>query len=132
MQTAAKLLLEPTVEADFDPNAYSYPERARSDPEVVDADLSKYFDTIPHCELMCRGGGGPPPPPPGGGIVDQDMLHLIKMSLEVPIEERDEDGTRVSGGKGSTSETPQGGVISPLLANLNRFLKYLRVTVATS
>ena len=59
------------------------------------------------------------------------MLHLIKMWLKVPVEERDENGKpRVSGGKGSTCGTPQGGVVSPLLANLymNRFLKYWRIT----
>jgi len=59
------------------------------------------------------------------------MLHLIKMWLKVPVEERDENGKlRVSGGKDSNCGTPQGGVISPLLANLymNRFLKYWRIT----
>src|SRR5712672_220807 len=64
-------------------------------------------------------------------IVDRDMLHLIKRWLKVPVEERDENGKpRVSGGKESTCGTPQGGVISPLLANLymNRFLKYWRTT----
>jgi RNA-directed DNA polymerase len=80
------------------------------------------FDTIPHSELMqCV----------ARRIVDRDMLRLIKMWLKVPVEERDENGKpRVSGGKGSTCGTPQGGVISPLLANLymNRFLKYWRIT----
>ncbi len=136
VQTAAKLLLEPILEADFDPNAYGYrPKRSAQDAiqkvhqllcegydDVVDADLSKYFDTIPHSELMqCV----------ARRIVDRDMLHLIKMWLKVPVEERDENGKpRVSGGKGSTCGTPQGGVISPLLANLymNRFLKYWRIT----
>ena len=136
MQTAAKLLLEPIFEADFDPNAYGYrPKRSAQEAiqkvhkllcegyeDVVDADLSKYFDTIPHSELMqCV----------ARRIVDRDMLHLIKMWLKVPVEERDENGKpRVSGGKGSTCGTPQGGVISPLLANLymNRFLKYWRIT----
>ena len=59
------------------------------------------------------------------------MLHLIKMWLKVPVEERDENGKpRVSGGKKNMRGTPQGGVISPLLANLymNRFLKYWRIT----
>jgi RNA-directed DNA polymerase len=136
VQTAAKLLLEPIFEADFDPNAYGYrPKRSAQEAiqrvhqllcegydDVVDADLSKYFDTIPHSELMqCV----------ARRIVDRDMLHLIKMWLKVPVEERDENGKpRVSGGKGSTCGTPQGGVISPLLANLymNRFLKYWRIT----
>src|SRR6185437_10603803 len=136
VQTAAKLLLEPIFEADFDPNAYGYrPKRSAQDAirkvhellregytDVVDADLSKYFDTIPHRELIqCV----------ARRIVDRDMLHLIKMWLKVPVEERDEGGNRrISGGKSSTCGTPQGGVISPLLANLymNRFLKYWRVT----
>jgi RNA-directed DNA polymerase len=136
VQTAAKLLLEPIFEADFDPNAYGYrPKRSAQDAiqkvyellraghtDVVDADLSKYFDTIPHRELIqCV----------ARRIVDRDMLHLIKMWLKVPVEERDENGQRrVSGGGNSTCGTPQGGVISPLLANLymNRFLKYWRIT----
>jgi RNA-directed DNA polymerase len=136
VQTAAKLLLEPILEADFDPNAYGYrPKRGAQEAiqkvhellragytDVVDADLSKYFDTIPHRELIqCV----------ARRIVDRDMLHLIKMWLKVPVEERDESGKRrLSGGKKSTCGTPQGGVISPLLANLymNRFLKYWRIT----
>ncbi len=107
VQTVAKLLLEPIFEADFDPNAYGYrPKRSAQEAiqkvhkllcegyaDVVDADLSKYFDTIPHSELMqCV----------ARRIVDRDMLRLIKMWLKVPVEERDENGTpRVSGGKGS-------------------------------
>ena len=136
VQTAAKLLLEPIFEADFDPNAYGYrPKRSAQDAiqkvqdlirtgysDVVDADLSKYFDTIPHSELLqCV----------ARRIVDRDMLHLIKMWLKVPVEERDEQGKgRMSGGQQDTRGTPQGGVISPLLANLymNRFLKYWRIT----
>ena len=136
VQTAAKLLLEPIFEADFEPNAYGYrPKRSAQDAvqkvhkllceghtDVVDADLFKYFDTIPHCELMqCV----------ARRIVDRDMLRLIQMWLKVPVEERDESGHgRMSGGQKSTRGTPQGGVISPLLANLymNRFLKYWRIT----
>jgi RNA-directed DNA polymerase len=136
VQTAAKLLLEPIFEADFDPNAYGYrPKRSAQDAvgkvmellkagytDVVDADLSKYFDTIPHSELLqCV----------ARRIVDRDMLHLIKMWLKGPVEERDQDGKRRrSGGANSTCGTPQGGVISPLLANLymNRYLKYWRIT----
>jgi RNA-directed DNA polymerase len=136
VQTAAKLLLEPIFEADFDPDAYGYrPKRSAHGAiqkvhkllcagytDVVDADLSKYFDTIPHPELMqCV----------ARRIADRDMLHLIKMWLKVPVADRDESGHgRVSGGQKSTCGTPQGGVISPLLANLymNRFLKYWRIT----
>jgi RNA-directed DNA polymerase len=130
-QTAAKLILEPIFEADLSENAYGYrPERGawqavqqvhqelrRGKTEVVDADLTKYFDTIPHAELMtCV----------ARRVADGAMLHLIKMWLKAPVEERDEHGRpRMSGGKGSKQGTPQGGVISPLLANIyiNRLLK---------
>jgi RNA-directed DNA polymerase len=64
-------------------------------------------------------------------IVDRAMLHLIKLWLKVPVEERDESGKRhMTGGKENTRGTPQGGVISPLLANIymNRFLKFWRTT----
>jgi RNA-directed DNA polymerase len=130
-QTAAKLILEPILEADLEPNAYGYrPKRSAQDAiqkvdellyqgytDIVDADLSKYFDTIPHSELMqCV----------ARRIVDKHMLHLLKMWLQVPVEERDEKGKkRLTGGRDNDRGTPQGGVISPLLANLymNRMLK---------
>lgn len=136
VQTAAKLVLEPIFEADLDPAAYGYrPGRSGSDAikavhallcrgytDVVDADLSKYFDTIPHQSLMRS---------VARRIVDRHVLRLIKLWLRAPVEERDADGTRrMAGGKGSRQGTPQGGVISPLLANLymNRFLKHWRGT----
>lgn len=136
VQTAAKLLIEPIFEADFEPNAYGYrPKRSAQDAiqevhellcegytDVVDADLSKYFDTIPHSELLqCV----------ARRIVDKHMLHLIKMWLKVPVEEEDEAGKkRLTGGKDKDRGTPQGGVVSPLLANLymNRMLKGWRKT----
>jgi len=135
-QTAAKLVLEPIFEADFEDNAYGYrPKRSAGDAiaqvhrhllsgheEVVDADLSKYFDTIPHRDLMQS---------VARRIVDRHVLHLIKMWLEAPVEERDGDGTRrMKSGKKDRRGTPQGGVVSPLLANLymNRFLKAWRLT----
>jgi RNA-directed DNA polymerase len=136
VQTAAKLLIEPIFEADFEPNAYGYrPKRSAQDAiqevhellcegytDVVDADLSKYFDTIPHSELLqCV----------ARRIVDKHMLHLIKMWLKVPVEEKDEAGKkRLTGGKDNDRGTPQGGVVSPLLANLymNRMLKGWRKT----
>jgi hypothetical protein len=75
-----------------------------------------------HCELMqCV----------ARRIVDREVLRLIRMWLKVPVEERNEKGNRrMTGGKQNTRGTPQGGVISPLLANLymNRFLKYWRST----
>ena len=136
VQTAAKLVLEPIFEADLEPCAYGYrPRRSAQDgiqkvhkllcagyTEIVDADLSKYFDNIPHRELMsCV----------ARRIVDGEVLHLVKMWLKAPVEERDEQGKRrMTGGRGSSRGTPQGGVASPLLANLymNRFLKYWRIT----
>ena len=64
-------------------------------------------------------------------IVDRHVLRLIKLWLQAPVEERGDDGKRrMTGGKGSRYGTPQGGVISPLLANLymNRFLQHWRRT----
>ena len=135
-QTAAKLVLEPIFEADFEDNAYGYrPARGAVDAvkevhrlicrgytDVVDADLSRYFDSIPHNELLKS---------VARRVADGSVLRLIKLWLKAPIEERDADGTRrMSGGKSNTRGTPQGGVASPLLANIymNRFLKYWRLT----
>jgi len=133
VQTAAKLVLEPIFEANLEPNAYGYrPRRSAQDAvrkvhrllragytDVVDADLSKYFDTIPHAELIQS---------VARRIVDRRTLHLIKMWLAAPVMERDEKGGWSTTGK-NRKGTPQGGVISPLLANLymNRFLKYWRL-----
>jgi RNA-directed DNA polymerase len=134
VQTAAVLVIEPIFEADFDEAAYGYrPQRSALDAvrtvhkaideghtEIVDADLSKYFDTIPHTELMtCV----------ARRISDGKMLHLIRMWLKAPVEETDERGhRRTSGGKKATRGTPQGGVASPLLANIymHRFIKAFR------
>jgi RNA-directed DNA polymerase len=130
VQTAAKLIVEPILEADLEPNAYGYrPKRSAQDAvqkvheylrqgytDVVDADLSRYFDTIPHAELMqCV----------ARRIIDRRMLHLIKMWLTAPVMEQDGKGNWRNLGSNQRG-TPQGGVISPLLANLymNRFLKY--------
>ena len=80
-------------------------------PEVIDADLSKYFDTIPHANLMAV---------VAERICDGAILHLIQMWLKAPIMEMAKDGKKrnIGGGKGNRKGTPQGGVISPLLANL--------------
>jgi RNA-directed DNA polymerase len=136
VQTAAKLVLEPIFEADLEDSAYGYrPRRGGTDPvkevhrlllrgytDVVDADLSKYFDTIPHSDLLKS---------VARRIVDRHVLRLIKLWLKAPIEETDGEGRRrMTGGNSSTRGTPQGGVASPMLANLymNRFLKHWRMT----
>lgn len=121
VQTAALLILEPIFEADFLDCSHGYrPGRSAQDAlgevdrnlrwgytAVYDADLQAYFDTIPHDKLMkCV----------ERRVVDRSVLHLIRQWLKVVVEERDEDGRpRISRSK---SGTPQGGVISPLLANL--------------
>jgi RNA-directed DNA polymerase len=134
VQAAAKLVLEPIFEADLDPSAYGYrPKRGGLDAikevhallcrgytDVVDADLAKYFDSIPHWELMQSAARR---------IGDRNVLRLVKMWLKTPVEETDEQGKRrMSGGRRSTCGTPQGGVVSPTLANvyMNRFLKHWR------
>jgi RNA-directed DNA polymerase len=134
VQTAAKLVLEPIFEADLEPSAYGYrPGRSGNDAvkevhrllcqgftDVVDADLSKYFDTIPHDQMLAS---------VAARIVDRHVLRLIKLWLKTPVEATDAGGGRhISGGNASTCGTPQGGVISPLLANryMNRFLRHWR------
>ena len=136
VQTAVKLVIEPIIEADMEPSAYGYrPKRSAVDAvkavhsllrrgytDVVDADLTKYFDSIPHDQLMRS---------VARRIVDKDILKLVKMWLKAPVEETDKDGRkRLTGGKRHKWGTPQGGVVSPLLANLymNRFLKFWRLT----
>jgi RNA-directed DNA polymerase len=128
-QAAVKIVLEPIFEADFTDNAYGYrPGRGARDAvsevhrhlkagydQVVDADLSKFFDTIPHAELMRS---------IARRICDGALLRLLKQWLEAPVEEGGDEGAssrRRTGNRG----TPQGGVISPLLANvyMRRFLK---------
>jgi RNA-directed DNA polymerase len=121
VQTAALLILEPIFEADFEDCSHGYrPARSAHDAvkqidrnlregyrAVYDADLQAYFDTIPHEKLMkCV----------EKRVSDRSVLHLLRLWLKVPVEERDEDGRpKVSR---PTSGTPQGGVISPLLSNL--------------
>jgi RNA-directed DNA polymerase len=129
VQTAVKLVLEPIFEADLTDNAYGYrPRRSAVQAvkavhqalkagfrQVVDADLSKYFDTIPHAELMRS---------VSRRVADGSILHLTKMWLKAPVEEDNDNGTRTRRGS-SNRGTPQGGVLSPLLANIymRRFLK---------
>jgi RNA-directed DNA polymerase len=135
VQTAALLILQPIFEADLEPTAYGYrPGRAALEAvqevhralcaghtEVVDADVSQYFDTIPHAELMKS---------LARRLSDRKVLRLLKMWLKAPVAEPAAGGGwRYSGGKRATRGTPQGGVISPLLANLymNRYLKVFRL-----
>src|SRR5882762_9719141 len=125
VQTAAVLVLEPIFEADLQPEQYAYrPERSALDAvrhvhkllntgheQIVDADLSGYFDSIPHSDLLESGARR---------IVDGAMLHLIKMWLEAPVEETDEQGNkhRSTRNRDEGRGTPQGAPISPLLSNL--------------
>lgn len=118
-QTICKMILEPIFEADFEDTSYGFrPGRSSKDAmgmirqnlkegktEVYDADLSKYFDTIPHDKLMIL---------LKERISDPRMLKLINKWLKVPV---CEDGKYTSG-KDNNQGTPQGGVISPLLANI--------------
>lgn len=121
VQTAAKLILEPIFEADFLECSHGYrPARSAKDAlrqiegnlragytAIYDADLQAYFDTIPHDKLMKA---------VERRVADRSVLTLIRMWLDAPVEDRDEDGRlKVSRSK---QGTPQGGVISPLLANL--------------
>jgi len=123
VQMAALLILEPIFEADFEDCSYGFrPGRSAHQAleeirdhlkagyqAVYDADLKGYFDSIPQDKLMaCL----------RMRVVDRSVLKLIRMWLECPVIEPAEKG----GGPGKWSRskqgTPQGGVISPLLANL--------------
>lgn len=118
-QTVCKMILEPIFEADFEESSYGFrPGRSSKDAislikkrlmegktEVYDADLSNYFDTIPHekLEIALK-----------ERIADPRMLKLLKKWLKVPVKEKGQ----YKGGKGNKTGTPQGGVVSPLLANI--------------
>jgi RNA-directed DNA polymerase len=124
-QTAAVLVLEPIFEADLPAEQYAY----RRDygaldavrqvhrlintgyGEVVDADLSSYFDSLPHAELLKS---------VARRVVDRAMLHLIKTWLEAAVEETDERGNRhrSTRNRDEGRGTPQGSPLSPLLSNL--------------
>lgn len=125
VQTALLIVLEPIFEADLQDEQYAYrAERSALDAvqtvhsllnegytEVVDGDLSGYFDSIPHAELMqCL----------ARRISDAAVLHLIKLWLVAPVAEQDQRGhvQHTTRNKDDHRGTPQGAPISPLLANL--------------
>jgi RNA-directed DNA polymerase len=121
VQSAVRLVLEPIFEADFQDSSFGFrPGRSAADAlakvaelvrsgrsAVYDADLQAYFDTIPHDKLMrCL----------QMRVADRSVLTLIRMWLDAPVEDSDESGRRTR--RRSSRGVPQGGVISPLLANI--------------
>jgi RNA-directed DNA polymerase len=125
VQTAAMLVLEPIFEADLQPEQYGYrPDRSAQDAiraihgllnkghtEVIDADLTGYFDSIPHAELMKS---------VARRISDKHVLHLIKTWLEAAVEEDDGKGhrRRTTSNRDSRKGSPQGSPLLPLLSNI--------------
>ena len=117
LQMVCKMVIEPIFEADFEQDSYGFrPRKSAADAvtkikanikegktEIYDADLTAYFDTIPHHELLTL---------VARRISDKNVIHLIKLWLKAPIWE---DGKAHNG---TGCGTPQGGVASPLLANI--------------
>ena len=132
VQMATVLVLEPIFEADLEPEQFGYrPGRSALDAvrqverlvrggytEVVDGDLSGYFDAIPHVEVLKS---------LSRRISDRFILKLIKMWLTAPVEEIDARGHRhrTTRNKDEGRGSPQGSPISPLLSNIymRRFVK---------
>ncbi len=122
VQAAVKLILEPIFEADFEDCSYGFrPGRSAHDAlrkilehlkkgytAVYDADLAGYFDSIPHDKLLAC---------VRMRVVDGSVLGLIRQWLRAPVVERAEEGQPPTMHRNDRG-TPQGGVLSPLLANL--------------
>jgi RNA-directed DNA polymerase len=122
---AATLILSPIFEADLPTEQHGYRvghsalsavQETRDllvtgRTQVVDADLTDYFGSIPHAQLMTS---------VARRVVDRQMLHLLKMWLEAPVDETDDQGRRrrTTRSKDSKRSIPQGSPISPLLSNL--------------
>jgi RNA-directed DNA polymerase len=120
VQMSCKLVIEPIFEADFESSSYGFrPKRdakgaiteikkelEEGKTEIYDADISSFFDTIPHDKLLIT---------VGKRISDKNVLHLLKLWLKSPVID---ENNRMSGGKKTKTGAPQGGVISPLLANI--------------
>lgn len=123
VQMATLLILEPIFEADFEDCSYGFrPGRSahqaleeirthlkNGHQAVYDADLKGYFDSIPHDKLLAC---------VRMRVVDRSVLKLIRMWLETPVVEPGGGGGGPAKWSRSKQGTPQGGVISPLLANL--------------
>jgi len=121
IQTACKIMIEPIFEAHLNSGSYGYrPKRKAADAvkqieglirqgyvHVYDGDLKGYFDNIPHDRLMDK---------VARRISDSSMLSLIRKFLKAPVQQTNDEGQTTS--TKSTKGTPQGGVVSPLLANI--------------
>jgi group II intron reverse transcriptase/maturase len=124
VQAAAVLVLEPIFEADFQPCSYGFrPKKdahqamaeisralAQGYTQVLDADLTAYFDSIPHAQLLAA---------VARRVADRNILRLLTQWLRAPgVVERADGKRETRGGTRTRRGTPQGGVISPLLANV--------------